>query len=41
MEKMMDPNSIGYYIIDYAIPPEITVYYCYQINFGNPAQILI
>ena len=33
--KMMDPNLIGYYIIDYAVPSKITTEYHYQINFGN------
>ena len=34
-EKMMDPKSIDYYIIDCAIPTKISIEYCYQINFGN------
>ena len=39
MEKMMDPNLIGNYIIDYAIPSKITIEYRYQINFGNIDEI--
>ena len=37
MEKMIDPISIGYDIIDYAIPLNIASKHHYQINFGNPS----
>ena len=35
IEKMMDPNLIGNYIINYATSSKITIEYRYQINFGN------
>ena len=35
MEKTMDPNLFGYYIIDNAIPMKITIEYHSKINFGN------
>ena len=36
IEKMMDPNTIDYYIINCAIPSVITIENRYQINFGKP-----
>ena len=38
MEKMMDPNIIGYYIINCAIPSMITIVNRYQIDFGKPVR---
>ena len=38
MEKMMDPNLIGYYKINNAKPSKITIEYCHRIDFGNPAH---
>ena len=37
IEKMMDPNMIDYYIINFAIPSIITIENRYQIDFGKPA----
>ena len=34
---MMDPNSIDYYIIEWAIPSKITIENRFQIDFDNPA----
>ena len=37
IEKMINSYLIVYYIIDHAIPLIITIKYCYQIDFCNPA----
>ena len=39
IEKIMDPNIIDYYIINYAIPSIITIENHYQIDFGKPVPI--
>ena len=31
---MTDPDLIGYYTVDYAIPSKITIKYCDQIYLG-------
>ena len=38
IEKMMNPNIIDYYIINFAIPSIITIENRYQIDFGKPAS---
>ena len=36
MEKTIDANLIGNYIIDYAISSEFTFKHRYHMDFGNP-----
>ena len=36
MEKMVDPNLIDYYIVNFAMPLKITIVYRYHIGFDNP-----
>ena len=36
--KMMDPNIIDYYIINFTIPSIITIENRYQVNFGKPGK---
>ena len=41
VEKMMDPNLISYYTIDYAIPSIITIENRYQISFCNQISFML
>ena len=38
IEKMMDPNIIDYYIINYLIPSIMKIENRYRINFGKPVN---
>ena len=36
MEKMVDPDLIDYYIVNFAMPLKLTIVYRYHIDFDNP-----